>query len=319
MADGPSRPRNPRPRSPRVTRVVLLLAPLLLLDFGPAGAQEWKEFRSSRQAAAYRSLQVEILYGAGRLHVEPAEGDRLYDVRMLFDSERYVPLRSWSEREGQGKLRVALTSAREEEDRSSEIRLDDFDLQLDVGDLKKLGDSSGRLDMRLSRDVPTELKVGVGAAKSAIELGGVPLTRLEFNTGASETRLSFEQPNPARLQTLSVKIGAASFRAEDLGNANFEHLTFQGGVGDITLEFGGEWRRDARASVKMGVGSLTLRFPRELGVRVRRKSFLTSFDAPELERLEEGVFESSNWAAAENHLELDLDAAFGSVRVEIVH
>lgn len=296
---------------------LLWLAPWLAYPVGELGAQEWKEFRTSRQAADYRSVEVEVMYGAGRLHIFPAQGNSLYDVRMRFDAARFAPLRSWTEQNGHGKLRVALTSIRSDsdEDLASEARLDHFEVKLELSDLRKLGDSAGQLDVELSRTVPTELTIKVGAAQSAMELGGVPLTRLELVTGASETRLSFDEPNPARMESLDIRVGAASFQAEELGNADFERFSFRGGVGDVTLDFGGEWQRNARVDVKMGVGSLTLRIPRSLGVRIRKQSFLAAFNAPGLDRTPDG-FQTPNWEDAETQLIVELETAFGSVKIE---
>lgn len=302
-----------------VARLAALLAVGTLaagLSAPPLSAQDWREFRAARQVGDHESLRVEVVYGAGRLTLEPADGDLLYDVRMRFDAERFVPVRSWSREDGRGNLRVALASARGSRGRPrSRIRLDDADLDLRLADLKRLGDSAGHLEVGLGRSVPVELAIHVGAAESALELGGIPLRRLELNTGASETRLSFDQPNPARMDELALKLGAATFRGEKLGNADFERFTFEGGVGDVVLDFTGRWRRSARGSIRMGVGTLAVRVPPELGLRIRKKSFLTSFDGPGL--VEEGdAYRTPNWGEARVRLELELDAAFGSVRVE---
>lgn len=308
-----------------VLLAVALLAAVPLAAAAPGGealaalgAQEWKEFRAARQLPGFERLELEVVYGAGQLAVAPAEGPYLYDVRMRFDASRFVPVRSWSAEEGRAKLRVALTSARgEAAARIADIRLDDFDLDFDLDDLRKLGDSAGRLDLRLSPDVPTHLAVHVGAAESSLELGGLPITGLELNTGASETRLSFDEPNPVRMERMSLRVGAAEFRAEKLGNAGFDRFSFEGGVGDVLLDFTGQWEGTARASIKVGVGALKLRIPRELGVRIRKKSFLTSFDAAGFTRVGD-AFQSANWEAADARLELDLEAAFGSIDVEVV-
>lgn len=317
--------------SPRVGRL-LAAAPALVatLGVGPfamaavalapsaLAAQEWKEFRTARQAAAFEALELEVVYGAGELNVAPAEDRYLYDVRLRFDAARFVPVRSWGVEGDRARLRIALTSARAgREGRRGEIRLDDFDLNFDLDDLKRLGDAAGRLDVRLGREVPTDLRIHVGAAESRLELGGLPLTRLEVNTGASHTRLSFDEPNPARMERLELKVGAAEFQGEALGNAGFERFSFEGGVGDVLLDFGGDWRGTATGSIRMGVGALKLRVPRGLGVRIRKRSFLTSFDASGFTQVGD-AFQTAGWSEATSRLELDLEAAFGSIEVERV-
>jgi len=107
----------------------------------------------------------------------------------------------------------------------------------------------------------------------------------------------------------------ADLRVTGLGNARAGRIAFQGGVGATVLDFGGEWRRDATASVQMGVGSLTLRLPREQGVRISRTSFLTSFSAPGLER-DGNSYVSANWESAPHRLTIDINAAMGSINVQ---
>jgi hypothetical protein len=100
-----------------------------------------------------------------------------------------------------------------------------------------------------------------------------------------------------------------------LGNARAARYSFQGGVGETTLDFGGEWTRSATASAELGIGSLTLRFPRSLGVRITKNSFLTSFDSSGMIR-RGNAFYSRNWDTAPHKLSLDVSAALGSIQVE---
>lgn len=293
-------------------------APLAGIGPSALSAQEWKEFRSARHTLELRSLELEVVYGAGELRVAPAEGPYLYDLRVRFDASRFRPMRSWSAADGRGRLRIALASRRGEAAAGTgKARLDDFDLDFELGDLEKLGGSGGRLELRLGREVPTDLRAYIGAAESELRLGGLPLANLELHTGASETRLSFEEPNPIGMERLELKVGAAEFRAEKLGNARFERFRFEGGVGDVLLDFTGAGREAARGSIRMGIGGLTIRVPAGLGVRIRRKSFLASFDAPGFTRVGD-AYQSSGWDGAGARLELDLEAALGTIKVEVV-
>lgn len=279
-----------------------------------AAAQEWKEFRSARQGPAdLQAFQVELAYGAGRLAVEPAPAGFLYDLRVQYDAQRFLPVRNWEVEDGRGQLRVSLTG-RESEGRGG-VQLDGR--ELDLSEARRLGDSAGRLRLGLGRAVPIDLGISVGAAESVLQLGGLSLVRLVVETGASDMRVSFDEPNPVRMRDLELRAGAASFRAEGLGNANFERFRFRGGVGDVTLDFTGRWEADARGSIGMGVGALRLRLPRDLGVRIRKSSFLTAFDAKGFVQMD-GGWQTENWSSADAHLELDLDAAFGSITVERV-
>lgn len=280
----------------------------------PAAAQEWRNFRAARQASDAESLEVELIYGAGRLQVSPSETPFLYDARIRYDASRVRPLRGWSRVDHRGRLRIAVTSIGDT-DRPETIHLDEWDVEVNLDDLRRRGDALGRVDLSLHPAVPTDLKLVVGAASADLDLGGLSLHSLEFATGASETAISFDSPNRVRMERLSLTAGAAEFEARSLGNARFDRLEFDGAIGDVLLDLTGEWDGDATAAIKMGIGELTIRVPREIGVRIERSSLLISLDAPGFEKTER-VYVTPNWESAEVRLEIELQAAFGTVEVE---
>ncbi len=302
--------------------VGLAVLGLVLFRAGSVPAQDWTEFRAARQShSVSESLTLEVVYGVGHLSVEPAAGDLLYDVRMKYDATKFRPVRSWTLEDGRARLTVGLTTVGDDGSWIEELRSGDLDvdtdLSLDLDDLKDIDESAGTLELKLGRLLPVDLKLSAGAAKSEVELGGVAVSRLELTTAASETELSFDSPNPVRMAALVIRAGAAEITAERLGNARFDLLDVKGGVGDIVLDFRGEWEGDASGTVRMGVGSLKLKVPADLGVWVRKSSFLTAFSAPGFEKLSDG-YRSSNWEGAERHLELELKTAFGAIDVEVV-
>ena len=64
----------------------------------------------------------------------------------------------------------------------------------------------------------------------------------------------------------------------------------------------------------MGLGSLVLRFPRGLGVRLIKDTFLTSLDSEGLVKRGD-IYYSLDYDEAEYQITVDIDAAFGSIRV----
>jgi hypothetical protein len=100
----------------------------------------------------------------------------------------------------------------------------------------------------------------------------------------------------------------------NLGNLNTERIEIDAGVGEIDLAFTGDWQQNARISVDMGLGSLILRFPRGLGVRLDRDTFLTSLDSQGLVKDGDSYY-SLDYEDAEYQITVDVDAAFGSIRV----
>ena len=278
----------------------LVAAAALLAAGAPLAAQEadWTEVRARRQAGAIESVTVDVEYVAGELRVGPADGGLLYDTHLKYDAARMRPERDWS---------VDGNSARF--DLGFEGLDDDGNM-----DIEFEGDEHGFLELGLSQDVPTDLRIAVGAALSEVDLGGIPLTGLVYKTGASETEINFGTANQVGMEQLELAVGAAEFSASGLGNARFEELTFTGGVGDVTLDFTGDWSADASATIKMGLGSLTLVFPEDLGVRIHKSGFLSALDAPGYTKVDDS-WQSPGWDSASHHLEIRLVSALGSIEV----
>lgn len=257
----------------------------------PADAQDWRNVTSFRQRSDEDRLEVQVRYGAGRLKIGPgAVGGELYRVGLRYDPAAFEPITEYDD----GQLRVGV------EGHGGSIRIRDTD--------------AGALDLDLSRDIPLELDLDFGAVEADIDLGGLMIRELDIETGASETQLRFSSPNGVACERLSLSLGAASMTAEGLGNANCAEINVEGGVGEVTLDFSGEWQRDVEADVAMALGSLTLVVPAGVGVRVEKDTFLTDFDASRFEKRDD-VYYSTNWDAAGHRLTVDLSGAFGSVNI----
>jgi hypothetical protein len=124
-------------------------------------------------------------------------------------------------------------------------------------------------------DIPYELTVSAGAYDGTLDLGGVPLRRVEIRDGASSAEVSFDSLNPEEMSRLSYDTGASSVTLSGLGNSNAAEVDFNGGAGEYTLDFSGELQRDMAVTVKAGVSSITIRVPAGTAVEVRVDSALS--------------------------------------------
>jgi hypothetical protein len=154
-----------------------------------------------------------------------------------------------------------------------------------------------------------------GAAEAQLDLGGLRLQNLLLETGASDTHITFSEPNREVAEDCTFKAGAAALEVEELGNSGCENITVSGGVGKLALDFSGKWKNDARANINVGLGSIEISVPAELGVRIDKSTFLMSFKAPGFEKQHGGVWLSRNWDTAEHRLTITVSGAFGGVSV----
>jgi hypothetical protein len=278
-----------------VKRAALLAALAALWLVTTAGAQTLRTLTSVRQLHGESSLIVDVTYAVGRLHLEPAAAGDLYRMELRYDEEKFTPVRDYDP--DAGVLRLGLRALH--------------------GHTSIRGgrhEDTPSLDVALTPEVPLQLRLEVGAAEADVEFGGLELRRLAYKTGASESRVRFSRPNPVDCDALTFEVGAAQFTATDLGNSACRTMSFRGGVGDVTLNFDGDWRRSAEASVKIGIGSLKLLLPRDLGVAITLSRFLASFDHEGFTK-RGGVYYSPNYATATYRLNLGVDAAFGGIEV----
>jgi hypothetical protein len=267
-----------------ITAVAAVALPAL------ASGQSWRDVTMSRQLQGDDAVRVNVEYGAGRLTVGAIDEGLLYRMNLRYDEDAFEPV---AELDGD-RLRLGVESARR--------------------NVKTRGRQSGRLDLELARGVPMDLDLEFGAVRADIDLGGLTLTGLDLSTGASQSIVDVSEPNRGSMSTASFEVGAAEFTARHLGNLNAERIDVDAGVGSLMLWLTGEWERDAQVSIDMGLGSLELMVPEGLGVRLRKDSFLTALDSEGLVKRGD-VYESLDYDDADRRVTIDLDAAFGSVKV----
>ena len=277
-------------------RAVLLLALAAVWLVTSASAQTLRTLSSTRQLHGETSLIVDVTYAVGELHLEPAAPGDLYRMELKYDEDKFAPVREYDA--DAGVLRLGLRS-----------------LHGHVSLRGGHNDETPSLDIALTPDVPLTLRLEVGAAEANVEFGGLELRRLAYKTGASESHVRFSRPNPVDCDALTFEVAAAEFTATGLGNANCRRMGFHGGIGEVTLDFGGDWRNSADATVKVGIGSVKLLLPRDLGVAITLNRFLASFDHSGFTR-RGGVYYSDNYGSARYQLNLTVDATFGGIEVQ---
>lgn len=268
-----------------------LLAALILAAAAPAAAtaQDWRTINFKRQLQGEELVRVNVEYGAGRLTIGPGPEKSLFNATLRYDANVFRPKNRYSA----GHL----------------------DIGIEGGSIKGRNMKSGRLDLLLGPNVPLELDLKFGAAAANIELGGLRISEAKVQTGASETHISVSKANPASCSSLIFEVGAAEFDAVGLGNLNCEEVRLSGGVGDVTLDFAGDLRVSPAVEIDMGLGSLTLRVPRGLGLSVRKSGVLASFDSQGLVK-RGNVYYSEGFDRAERKITVNLDAALGSIKVQ---
>ena len=254
-----------------------------------AATAQMRTVSMSRQLEDEDEVRVSVEYGAGEFTVRSMDTGLLYRMSLEYDEDRYEPVAQYEDH----TLEVGVESIRGGFGRHR---------------------NGGRLDLELARGVPMDLELEFGAVHADVDLGGLALVGLELSTGASESMIDVSEPSTAGMEVARFEVGAANFTARHLGNLNAARIEVDAGVGSLTLVLDGQWRQDARVAIDLGLGSLELRVPEGLGLELRKDSFLTSLDTEGLVKRGD-VYQSLDWNEAARRVTVDLDAAFGSVKV----
>ena len=273
-----------------------LLAIPLMLGAADASAQSMRPFSTFRQWHGETRLAARLEYAAGALRVGAGRADELYRMDLSYDEERFVPLSDFDASGGAVTLGVAA------EGRGG-VR---------VVSQNQLRQSAG---VAFSPKADLALDVELGAVDGELDLGGLRISELDVSAGASRATVRFSTPNGTRCRSANLRAGAAQLSVLGLGNSRCDRIAFEGGVGKVTLDFGGAWTSNSKVEVTMALGELTLRLPRQVGVSVTLDKFLSSFDPEGLERRGTS-YRSSGYEQAARQLDIDISTAGGAVKVE---
>ena len=273
--------------------VAALCAPLLT-----ASAQsdpQWRSLDVSRQLHDSVPQRIKVQYGAGRVDVRSTDAPLLYGMHLRYDELRAAPLHRYDAEQHSSVLGLESRSANSRV--SSGPRTE-----------------SGELRLLLPRTVPLDLDLEFGGAEAMLELGGLSLQSVHMECGATDATLGFTSPNRAHLRELNVDVGAASFTALHLGNANADQIRIRGGMGAVDLDFSGSWQRDLTVLTRVGIGKMTLRVPDEVGVRLEVQRVAAGFDHEGLVKRDDAWY-SKNWDTASRKLRIRAETVFGALEL----
>jgi hypothetical protein len=249
----------------------------------------------SQPIGSEERLDAKIDFDIGSLEIASDQAPNIYSLNLDYDRIRFEPDIHYEAQGGaEGRLSVQLESTRK------------------LGIRNRV--ETNRLRLNLTDSMPVILRLNSGVGESRLSLSGIKLTRLDLEAGVGGTKISAYEPNPVVCERISLENGVGSMEAVGLGNLNFRSLRFEGGVGGASLDFSGEWQEDAEVRIAVGVGGVTIRMPRDIGVRVdAEKNFLSGLQLEDLEKRGSDYY-SRNYDSARIRISVRVTTGIGGFK-----
>ncbi|MFA6456988.1 MAG: LiaF domain-containing protein [Bacteroidota bacterium] len=261
-----------------------------------------------------QEVRVKIESSFGSVNIEKGNKEKI--VRVYYrqkEKDRQPTLdMNYYVRKGVGELNLEMHPEGKEV-RSSE----DGDMSVHVN--ADVNFNNDEWYIELAEGIPLSINAELGAGKSNFDLTGLTINNLSITTGASSSKLNFDERNNGEIKDLKIESGVSKFVANNLNNANFERMHFEGGVGTYYLDFGGELKKDVKVDINVGLGAMTIAVPRNIGVKIKYEdSWLSnlSLDDDDFIRRKKGVYESQNYSSAEGKMDISIESGLGSIKLK---
>jgi hypothetical protein len=269
---------------------------LLAFVVGTTAAGELRTDSRTIALEGAKRLEITCTFAAGRLHIESGPIAEAAKISAEYDPDRVDLDVSYKVRGEDGRLF---------------IETDHHGRRVDTDD--------NQMDLTLSDKIPAELRLKMGACKANIELGGIPLSALDLEIGAVSGTVEFSKPNPVRMKKMTIEVGASSAMLYQLGNANADLIKCEIGAASSHLDFSGEYHGETEVDVEVGVASADIVLPKNLPVRIEcdDEGWFSSvkFRKRDLDEVDDGVWESPDFASAKDRLILRIEVGMGSVKL----
>jgi hypothetical protein len=281
----------------------VLAAAIALAHPTALAAQSWRTLTAGRQRQSADTLHLRLQYGAGKLTFGAAPEPLLYEMRLRYDANQFRPSHRYDSAAHTLTIGVDSTTARI-------FSLNPRGLHVSGPEPKHASD----LTLGLARGVPLDLSLEVGAADVGIDLSELAVSSLHLETVASDSRLTFGTPNPARLQELTIVTAATDLTVRQLGNAHADLVRVTTRVGDVDLDLSGDWSGELKLDLHVMLAGATVHIPRDVGVEARVSKLLGDFDAAGL-TARNGAFYSANWDHATRRLIINGDVTLADINL----
>lgn len=249
-------------------------------------------------------LSVVLSSSFGTVIISRGDPGKILVAESMIENEKAKMNINYAIRSRVGYVDISLGDEQKDTERKKGVfHLKDFD--------------QGKWYLRFTDAIPISFDVELGLGRGDFNLTGLQVKDFNLTTGASDVTLAFDQLNTGLIENLNIESGVSKFDARNLGNANFRRLSFKGGVGTYTLDFGGKLTSEVDVDVEVGLGLLTVLIPQEVGAKVLyEKSWVSRLDCDrDFHQSGEDAYLSDNYHDSSGKMNIHIDSGFGSIKI----
>lgn len=189
-------------------------------------------------------------------------------------------------------------------------------IDLGVGEMNLTGGAKewveGKADYNIKKLAP-QVNYDVSGDTGEVEIKHKGSTKL----GISNIKNTWDiQLNDDIPMDLTVETGA-SLANLDLQGLQLEKLDIEAGVGDLTVNLGGDWKKSFNASIETGVGQTTVIVPSKVGVKLTTEKGIGSSNIEGLISKGKGVYVNEAYDKADVVLEIKSEIGLGNITFKL--
>ncbi|GMU85250.1 MAG: hypothetical protein AMXMBFR48_04920 [Ignavibacteriales bacterium] len=114
--------------------------------------------------------------------------------------------------------------------------------------------------------------------------------------------------------SFDIALGAATANL-NFGDLKIKDFSLKTGATSIDLTLGMPSRSDYKATIEMGMGSVSIRVPKDAGVQLDMDLPLSATDLSEFTKMQDNTWQSENYGTAAKKIQLKIKGGFSSLRV----
>jgi hypothetical protein len=188
------------------------------------------------------------------------------------------------------------------------------EVKMGAGDLKLAGGAKELLDADFSFQNPRlrpEVHYDVGGGRGTLVIRQPEGTSGPRKGGQYTWELRLNDKVPMEMR---VELGAGKSEMH-LGTLSLSDLELNMGVGETIVDLRGEWKKDFRARIHGGIGEATVRFPRDVGVRVQARGGIGEIRAHEFTK-DGDTYTNDAYGKSPVTLSVEVEGGIGQINLE---